>query len=115
MKWLVVVLAVVFVAYVMMTSGDGTGDAANSPAVAVPEPADDAGAGLTVAVPASQEERDARAEDLQTQIQNLMSQYDLSQDDPERRRAIQAQIDRLVAEYNQVAVPVPEPDSVETE
>jgi len=117
MKWLVVFLLITaaFAGYFLwpdnappqneMTQATSAAFPAESPPPAeagsmqAPAPAESA---VSMVDP----EQQAAADELEREIQTLMTDFDRYRHDPERRDQIQSEIDSLLAEYNEIILPI---------
>ena len=117
MKWLVTILVVIaaFVGYLWL-QGDAppqneVGQPASiaAPSVDLPPSGNELTAAPALSEDAVSEldpEQQAAAEALERKIKTLMADFDRYRHDAERRKQIQSEIDTLLAEYNELILPI---------
>lgn len=115
MKWWVTILLVTaaLVAYLWWPDGAPPQNELNQPtSAALPSeksPLSEAG---SITAPAEDTvsmvdpEQQAAAEELESEIKNLMADFERYRHDEERRKQIQSEIDDLMAEYNELILPI---------
>ncbi len=125
MKWLVTILvaALAFVGYLWLQDDAPPQDEVSQPTSAVPpganlppgeNPGENPGGNKPTTEPPLAEdavseidpERQAAAEALEREIKTLMVDFDRYRHDAGRRDQIQSEIDDLLAEYNELILPV---------
>jgi len=117
MKWLAIIVSVValIVVYQFLQNDDARRPELSAPVLSTAPRAESPAAGAAPAVPTASTggsgdvidpERQAAADAVEREIKVLMADYDRYRHDDQRREEIQAEIDRLMAKYNELILPI---------